>query len=311
MWGGASPQMSAMVDVDSALRASAYSGKRKRAGGAKEDKPSTTLEPFDPASHAQKEKADAISMWIVIVYGLVVAALMRYSLMPSLEGAQQILWLLPVLMMATVPPLHRALVPARFYDLYSRGNWFRACFLYLFTWLALSFILVNPPLADIAAPHLAGGIDIEATDGIAQATLKHSTYSIHINQDSIPVVLGFAVRDNVDAPNSTMRLTVTHHGEPEPIVQADGIVGDQDVPSELFDSVEEWQRGLRQNTLTNKPLGPKVAPNPLDIGVAWDLGTLGPGEYTLQITLIEDGAPWSTGQNTWSKEYNLLITQVA
>ena len=311
MWWGDSPQTNAMVDVDSALRASAYSGKRKRAGGAKEEKPSTTLEPFDPASHAQKEKAEAISMWIVIVYGLVVATLMRYSLMPSLEGTQQILWLLPVLLMATVPPLHRALVPARFYDLYTRGNWFRACFLYLFTWLALSFALVNPPLADIAAPHLAGGIDIEVTDGIAQATLKHSTYSIQINQDSIPVVLGFAVRDNVDAANATMWLTITHQGQPEPIVQADGLAGDQAAPSELFDSVEEWQRGMRQNTLTNEPLGPSVAPNPLDIGMAWDLGSLGPGEYIVEIELVEDGAPWSTGQNTWSNEYKLLITQVA
>ncbi len=300
-----------MVDVDSALRASAYSGKKKRGGGDKEDKPSTVLEPFDPAAHAQKEKAEAISMWLVIVYGLVVAVLMRYSLMPSLEGTQQILWLLPVLLMATVPPLHRALVPSRFYNLYTRGNWFRACFLYLFTWLALSFALVNPPLADIAAPHLAGGLDIEATDGIAQSTWKQSTYSIQINQDSIPVVLGFAVRDNVDAGNSTMSLTITQRGQPDPLAHAEGLVKDQAVSSKVFDGVGEWQRGLWKNTLSGEFAGPLVAPNSLDIGMAWDLGTIGPGEYFVQIELVENGAPWSTGQNTWSNEYRLLITQVA
>ena len=300
-----------MVDVDSALRASAYSGKKKRGGGDKEDKPSTVLEPFDPAAHAQKENAEAISMWLVIVYGLVVAVLMRYSLMPSLEGTQQILWLLPVLLMATIPPLHRALVPSRFYNLYTRGNWFRACFLYLFTWLALSFALVNPPLADIAAPHLAGGLDIEATDGIAQSTWKQSTYSIQINQDSIPVVLGFAVRDNVDAGNSTMSLTITQRGQPDPLAHTEGLVKDQAAPSAVFDGVGEWQRGLWKNTLSGEFAGPLVAPNSLDIGMAWDLGTIGPGEYFVQIELVENGAPWSTGQNTWSNEYRLLITQVA
>ena len=45
--------------------------------------------------------------------------------------------------------------------------------------------------------------------------------------------------------------------------------------------------------------------------MAWDLGTIGPGEYFVQIELVENGAPWNTGQNTWSNEYRLLITQVA
>ena len=74
-----------MVDVDSAMRASAYSGKRrgrKSEEEKQEEKQGRELEPFDPVEHAQKEKADAYSMWIVILYGLVVAAFIRYSLMP-------------------------------------------------------------------------------------------------------------------------------------------------------------------------------------------------------------------------------------
>ena len=45
--------------------------------------------------------------------------------------------------------------------------------------------------------------------------------------------------------------------------------------------------------------------------MAWDVGELGPGEYIIQVSLVEDGAPWSSGQNTWSAEYRLVIAQVA
>ncbi len=79
-----------------------------------------------------------------------------------------------------------------------------------------------------------------------------------------------------------------------------------------FDAVNgNWTRGDAKNSLTGDNLGPKVTPRSEDIGLAWDLGELGPGEYTVQISLVEDGAPWSTGQNSWSAEYTLVITQIA
>ena len=49
-----------MVDVDSALRASAYSGKKGKGSPGAGEKASTELEPFDPSSQAEKEKADEI-----------------------------------------------------------------------------------------------------------------------------------------------------------------------------------------------------------------------------------------------------------
>ena len=310
-----SPETKTMVDVDSALRASAYSGKRSRGAGGDGSKPSNELEPFDPAAHARKERADAISMWMVIVLGLTVALLMRYYMMPTLEETQQSLWLLPVLLTALIPSLHRALIPSHIYELYTNGNWFRAAFLYLFTWLALSFALVNPPLADIAPPHLSGAIDIEAVEGISDATLKGNTFSIQINQETIPVVLGLAVRDNVDAANSSMTLSIVKQGQVDPIVSIEGKVSELAGagPSEKFASVGEWQRGLQENTLSGDTTGPKVAPVGHDIGMAWDLcdSGCGPGTYLVQIDLVEDGAPWSTGQNSWSSEYRLLISQVA
>jgi len=305
-----------MVDVDTALRASAYSGK-KGAGSKGGDKKSTTLEPFDPSAHAEKEKADAMSMWLVILFGLSVALLMRFYMMPGMDSPQQILWLLPVLMIALIRPLHQLVVPNRFFELFSTGNWVRASFLYLFTWLALSFALVNPPIADIAAPHLAGAIDIASTDGISDSDLEGRVYEIRISQDSIPIILGLGVRDNVDARNSTMSLTIHKVGQMDPIVSEYGLVSEiaDGGPSDTFASVDpdEWVRGLKKNTLTGAYSGPKVAPHPEDVSMAWDLcpDGCGPGEYVVNITLVEDGEmiPWGDGDNTWEREYTLSILQ--
>ena len=147
-------------------------------------------------------------------------------MMPGMNGTKQILWLLPILLISLIRPIHQALVPSRFFELYTTGNWVRSSFLYIFTWLALSFALVNPPLADIAAPHLAGAIDIATTEGISDSELDGSVYEIRISQDSIPVLLGLAVRDNVDAENSTMNLRIQKVGQMESIVSVYGLVSE-------------------------------------------------------------------------------------
>ena len=156
-----------MVDVDSAMRASAYGGgkRRKKSDDDKQkEKEGRVLEPFDPAAAAKKETAEAYSMWIVIVYGLGVCLFMRYFFMPTLTEPTRVLWLLPMLLMVTIPSLHKVMVPVEYYELFTMGNWFRACFLYFFSFIALSFILANPPLGDIAAPTISGGLDIETND---------------------------------------------------------------------------------------------------------------------------------------------------
>ena len=305
-----------MVDVDTALRASAYSGK-KGAGSKGGDKKSTTLEPFDPSAHAEKEKADAMSMWLVILFGLSVALLMRFYMMPGMDSPQQILWLLPVLMIALIRPLHQLVIPNQFFELFSTGNWVRGSFLYLFTWLALSFALVNPPIADIAAPHLAGAIDIASSEGISDSDLDGRVYEIRISQDSIPVILGLGVRDNVDASNSTMNLTIHKVGQMDPIVSEYGLVSEiaNNGPSDTFDSVDanDWVRGLKKNALTGDYSGPKVAPHSADVSMAWNLCSdgCGPGEYVVRITLMEEGGmvPWRDGDNVWVVEYTLSILQ--
>ena len=284
-----------MVDVDTALRASAYNDRKRKSGSEKEGGKSTPkkIEAFDPVAHAIKEVADAYSMWLVILYGTLVAAAIRYVLMPEMEEPGAILYLLPLLLGATVVPLHKILIPKKYNELYTNGNWFRGIFLFIFTWLALSFILSNPPLADIAPPTLAGGIDIEQTEGIEDTTWKNGVYTINLNQDTVDIVLGMAVRDNVDADSVQINAAIYYRGDMiKQLANGTAISHTEDI--EMFESVTNWTRGN------------SIGPHASDIGMAWDLGTLEPGEYTLQITMTEQGDPW---ENTSELEYNILIMQ--
>ena len=81
-------------------------------------------------------------------------------------------------------------------------------FLYSFTWPALSFIVANPPLADLAAPALAGGLDIEETEGVESIKWKSGDLTIELNQDTANIVLGMGVRDNIDVESANMTLII-------------------------------------------------------------------------------------------------------
>ncbi len=292
-----------MVDVDSALRASAYSGKKRPKGQADkaEDKKSRKIEPFDPVEAFEKEKADAFSMWLVIILGLSIGLLMRYVFMPTLTQPEKILWVLPLSLVVILPTLHRAVIPNKWSDRYDKGNWFRASFLYVFTWLAISFLLVNPPLADIAPPTLAGGIDIAETEGVVDTTWNGGTYTIKLDQNTVDVTLGMAIRDNVDAEVATVVVSHWYHGAMVDELANDtasNLVDDR----AAFDSVEAWER-------VSKSGNSLVATHDLDIGLAWDLGTMGPGEHQIKIRLSEVGDPWE--ENVWERTYTIVIVQVA
>jgi hypothetical protein len=292
-----------VVDVDSALRASAYSGKKRArgSGAEKEEKKSRKIEPFEPSDALEKEKADAFSMWLVIALGLSVGLLMRYVLMPTLTEPEKILWVLPLMLVVLLPTLHRLIIPDKWSDRYDRGNWFRASFLYIFTWLAISFLLVNPPLADIAPPTLAGGIDIAETEGVVDVAWTGGTYTIELNQNTVDVTLGMAVSDNVDSASATIVVSHWFHGA---MVEelANGTVSEQTDHIATFAAVDAWER-------LDKSGNSKVIGHAEDIGVAWDLGTMGPGEHQIKIKLAEEGDPWA--QNVWERTYTIVIIQVA
>jgi hypothetical protein len=301
-----------MVDVDSAMRASAYGGgkRRKKSNEDKEkEKQSRVLEPFDPAAAAKKETAEAYSMWIVIIYGLSVCMFMRYVFMPTLTEPTRALWLLPMLLIVSIPSLHKIMIPTEYYELFTMGNWFRASFLYFFSFIALSFILVNPPLGDIAAPAIAGGIDIETNDAVVDARWSKGTYYLETNQDTIDIVLGMAVRDNVNAETAIMSASVWYRGEMIANL-SDGVVSELDEAQTRFDEVgDNWTRGHQKNTLTGDVLGPKVASRTEDIGLAWDISGMELGDYEIRINLSEVGDPWEL--NTWDAVYTINIVRVA
>ena len=292
-----------MVDVDSALRASAYSGKKrgKVSDGEKEEKKSRKIEPFQPEDAFEKEKADAFSMWLVIFFGLSIGILMRYGIMPTLTQPEKILWVLPLLLVAILPTMHKVIIPNKWSDRYDNGNWFRASFLYIFSWLAITFLLVNPPLADIAPPTLADGIDIEETEGVVGIAWEDGTYTIALNQPTVDVVIGMAVRDNVDAEVAQVEISHWYYGTMVSEL-ANGSASDLTDAHAEFDAVESWKR-------LDKNGEPKVIQHSEDIGLAWDLGTLSPGEHEIKIRLSEVGNPWE--ENVWERTYKIEIIQVA
>ncbi len=294
-----------MVDVDSALRASAYSGKKrpKDKESKKEDVKSRKIEPFEPVEAFEKEKADAFSMWLVIVFGLSMGVFMRYVIMPTLTKPEAILWVLPLSLVVVLPTMHKLLIPNHWSNRYDNGNWFRASFLYIFSWLAISFLLVNPPLADIAPPTLANGIDIENTDSVEYVAWVDGTYTIALNQGTVDVVLGMAVRDNVDAENATVQVSFWRAGVMVDEL-ANGTVSDLTAARATFDSVNNSWKSV------DKLGNPVVIKHSEDIGLAWDLGTLTPApNYEIKVRLSEVGDPWD--ENVWEKTYKIAVVTVA
>ncbi|MEC8914611.1 MAG: hypothetical protein VYA52_05235, partial [Candidatus Thermoplasmatota archaeon] len=192
---------------------------------------------------------------------------------------------------------------------FTMGNWFRACFLYFFSFIALSFILANPPLGDIAAPTISGGLDIETNDAAVDTRWSKGTYYIETNQDTIDIVLGMGVRDNVNAETAVMTASVWFRGEM--IVNlSDGAVGELSEAQVRFDEVGgNWTRGDLKNTLTKNVIGPKVASRAEDVGLAWDISGMELGDYEVRINLSEVGDPWEL--NTWDEVYTINIVRVA
>ena len=299
-----------MVDVDSAMRASAYGGgkRRKKSDEDKQkEKDDRVMEPFDPAATAKKETAEAYSMWIVIIFGLSVCLFMRYVFMDTLTGPTRVLWLLPMLLISVIPSIHKILIPSEYYELFTMGNWFRASFLYFFSFLALSFILANPPLADIAAPTLSGGLDIETNEAVVDTRWSGGTYYIETNQDTIDVVLGMGVRDNVDAETAMMAATIWYRGDMIATLSG-GSVGELDEAQQRFDEVDgNWTRGNSKGLLTKDELGPKIASRADDIGLAWEISDMQLGDYEVRISLSEEGDPW---ENTWEAVYTINVVRV-
>jgi len=271
-----------MVDLSTALAAAAARDKRRasRDGDKKRPGGKVGTEPFDPADHVIKEKADAASMWLVICYAILVSLVMRFVIMPAMDGPGNVLWSLPLLLILTIPTIHRVLLK-KYEDRYTFGNWFRATFLYSFTWLALCLILVNPPLADISPPQVAENTVLIDLD--SNSTWNHPVgdFSESDNLTERQLGLAFAIRDNFDASDVNVSVTISTTGENNLFSKsgsADSMRGEWDNYSSDVSNV--------MGRSTDVP-----------ILIVLDGFTISEDQpYTITITLSQDGVPWHLEQ---------------
>ena len=282
-----------MVDVDTALKASAYSGKKRSKEDGSKERVSKTLEPFDPAAAFEKEKADAWSMWLVISLAAAFALFQRYVILPSMDGPARSIWLLPLSIVFFLPSIHRLLIPSRFSELYTGGNWFRAGMLFLFTWLAASVAMINPPMGDIASPEVPEGLGIAANDDVSAVDVADDGLILSVVDDTPEIILGFSVRDNWKLDDVHLNATIQRFNDEE-IVLADWNLGGIEASDAAtkFDLVSNW-------TAPGEPSSKAD-----DLGLAFELEGLEAGIHTISIRLTEDGDPW---KNTWSKVYTLNV----
>ena len=290
-----------MVDLNTAMQAArAENRRKKRSGDDKKGKPGGKLgvENFDPKDHVEKEVADTISMWLVITFGTLISLIMRYVMMPGMDGPKSVLWFLPLTLVAIVPSLHKVLVPEPYKSRYTLGNWFRAAMLFIFTWLALSFILVNPPIGDIGAPDIAGKMTVVIVDGedilIDSDNLSSKSHSFTLNRNgsSGDAWMVFYINDNTDPSLATINLTSLLNAPGETAQElAGGDVDDYSNCTTILDGLRESQQNA-------------IKKHNYDACVAINLGVLEAGDYHLTVTLSEDGDPWV---NTRVIEYDLTV----
>ncbi|MBJ03374.1 MAG: hypothetical protein CMB65_01565 [Euryarchaeota archaeon] len=281
-----------MVDLSTAMAAAAAGDRRRGGRDGEKKRPGGKVgtEPFDPADHVIKEKADAASMWLVLIYAVLIATMMRYLIMPALDEPASVLWSLPLLLIFTIPPLHKIIL-SKYAERYTFGNWFRASFLYTFTWLAVCFILVNPPLADISPPEVAERVKfVDLDEPEWNQTVDDFSYSEDLINRNLALV--FAVRDNIDAEGVNVRVEITWTGSGQDVWNRTGSAQSMNL---------EWA-----NHTANIPA---VATKSTDVpillvldDISFEAGNI----YTIKIELYQDGDPWVL---TETETHRFVITQ--
>ena len=299
-----------MVDLSTAMTAAQGERRSRMQGDDREKKVRRTgrnlgIEPFDPVKHVQKEKADTASMWLVLGFSLTVTLLMRYVLMGSTDpDNSKILYILPLTCIFLIPTLHRTVMPERFVEHYGGGTWFKSAFLHTFTFLALSFLLVNPPFGDIAAPELASKWTVITDDGediTYPVDMATSGSTLTWFTDGSPVLAGdawllFGLMDNVNSDGAVVEVTREY--------QANVTVLEENV-SYWTNEFERIQNGTVYDPANNSV--PDLTPHgELDQPFSIHLGSnLGEGTHKITVIITEQGDPW---ENVQSYTWNLVVT---
>lgn len=300
-----------MVDMQTAMSAArADRGSRKRKDGEKKGRSGRDhgIEAFDPVKHVSKERADMFSMWLVISFSIVVSLMMRYLVMPNMDpsGSKDLLWFLPIAMVFLLPSLHRMTMSDAVVEHYGKGTWFRASFLHVFTWLALSFLLANPPFADIGEPEVAAAWTVVVVDGEDLVLTDDSLDSrnqiefvLEEGQDKLDgeVWLLFGIRDNLDADAVQVSATLTlFDGTELSLNTSESSFGNL---SDWGDSVQDADGTLAWPTMVSKEY---------DRGMAIRLSTEGltTGVHVIDLTLSEDGDPW---ENSRDYSWKIIVSE--
>ena len=296
-----------MVDLQTAMAAAAAE-RKKRDGAASEDRkvrrsgPSLGIEPFDPVKHVSKEKADTASMWLVIGFSVIVSVMMRYVLMPNTSpDKSDILYLMPLSAIILIPQIHRMVMPKSFQEYYTKGTWFKAGFLHTFTFLAMSFLLVNPPMGDIVAPKLAShwaiATDYDGTLLFNEDSSKDGVIEWVVDNDGRlegEVWLLFALADNVNSDGAEVNVELTH--------QSISI----DLASDEFYWANNSDR-IANATKTDNSSAPNLVPHEKDQPFAINLGSdLAVGSHDILVTIKEDGDPW---ENERTYRWKLVVVE--
>ncbi len=277
-----------MVDINTAMAAAATE-RRNRGTGDKERKKNRTgadmgIEAFDPVKHVEKEKADTFSMWLVITFAASMALIMRYVAMPSAQDNADMLWFIPMLAIFLLPSVHRAILSEKLVEHYTKGTWFKASFLHIFTWLAITFLLTNAPFADIVAP--------QVDDGWGMISVNEEGEYDYVKSSKINLTEGYtgehylvlAFSDNMDASDSKYTISL----KDSELSFANTWEDIEAIDDSALDSV-------RKHDDIDHPFAIRVPDN------------LEAGEYTMLIKVVEDGDPW---ENTRTVKLDFTIKEI-
>ena len=287
-----------MVDLQTAMAAAAADRQKrldKTAADRKKRRSGSDLgiERFDPVNHVAKEKAETASMWFVLAYSAVVALLNRHVLMGWVgAGEGFLLWFLPIGMFIFLPGLHRAVMPESFVEHYKPGTWVKAGFLHTFTFLALSFLLVNPPFGDVTAASLDGSWEVGVIDADGILVLaSDSDDAVDMDGDGF----SWTTEDGVLHGSAWVMFTLTdNHEVSENDVQ---VLVSSNAGSDKVEPVEVVPDAFTNLSRT-------------DAEHRWFLVPLNNGEdlvegrWTITVDIEEQGSPWV---NTRAYEWHLDV----
>jgi hypothetical protein len=178
-------------------------------------------------------------------------------------------------------------MPKDFQEFYGQGTWFKAGFLHTFTFLAMSFLLVNPPMGDIVAPKLASHWAIATDDGevlmFNEDSSKDGEIEWIVSNDGRlegDIWLLFALADNVNSDGAEVTVELTH----------------QSITQDLASDDDFWTNNsdrITNGTKTDNSSAPNLVPHSKDQPFAVNIGSdLAVGTHEIMVTITEDGDPW-------------------